>query len=379
MANEVQSGKPHLEIEEVEPAVGGLRDSTNVLKLGLFSTNVSGGMNLSAVSRQHGFSWDHVNSIARRADELNFEFLVPVARWLGYKGEVDAHGATFETFTWASGIAATTKQITIAATAHLPILHPVLAAKLAATADQISHGRLALNAVMGWYEPEMAMFDIRLRAHDARYQHGAEWIGVVEKLWSENDPFDFAGDWIKVENAYSKPAPVRKPLLLNAGTSEEGIDFCARLCDYNLGMVADYGRLKGLSDTIKNHARTKYQREIGTLNVCFVICRDTRKEAEETYDRIVEAGDWEAAKNLLHYVGINSESFPDLHNLQELMIATGGGLPLIGTPEEVAEGLAKVSAAGVDGVALGFLDYLEEIDQFDSQVVPLLREAGLRN
>jgi alkanesulfonate monooxygenase SsuD/methylene tetrahydromethanopterin reductase-like flavin-dependent oxidoreductase (luciferase family) len=44
----------------------------------------------------------------------------------------------------------------------------------------------------------------------------------------------------------------------------------------------------------------------------------------------------------------------------------------------VTDQLAQVSAAGIDGVVFGFLDYNEELKYFDSAVMPLLRQAGLR-
>jgi alkanesulfonate monooxygenase SsuD/methylene tetrahydromethanopterin reductase-like flavin-dependent oxidoreductase (luciferase family) len=55
-----------------------------------------------------------------------------------------------------------------------------------------------------------------------------------------------------------------------------------------------------------------------------------------------------------------------------------GALPLVGTAEQVAEQLVRMHDLGIGGVALGWLDYAEGIERFNAEVMPLLRQAGLR-
>ena len=71
------------------------------------------------------------------ADEAGIDFLLPIGRWKGYGGESDFHGTTFETVTWACGLLAATKRITIFGTVHAPLFHPLIAAKEMVTADHI--------------------------------------------------------------------------------------------------------------------------------------------------------------------------------------------------------------------------------------------------
>ena len=79
-------------------------------------------------------------------------------------------------------------------------------------------------------------------------------------------------------------------------------------------------------------------------------------------------------------LGIESQSFNDrIDKHRERIVAGWGTNPIIGTPEQVTAQLAEVSAAGIDGVVFGFLDYNEELKYFDSAVMPLLRQAGLRS
>jgi alkanesulfonate monooxygenase SsuD/methylene tetrahydromethanopterin reductase-like flavin-dependent oxidoreductase (luciferase family) len=67
---------------------------------------------------------------------------------------------------------------------HVPIAHPVMVAKTAATADHISGGRLGLNIVAGWHNEELAIFGLDEREHDERYDVADEWAEVLKQLWT---------------------------------------------------------------------------------------------------------------------------------------------------------------------------------------------------
>jgi len=130
---------------------------------------------------------------------------------------------------------------------------------------------------------------------------------------------------------------------------------------------------------VREMARTDYQRDIGVCTSALVVCRETEAEARRVYRSIIEQGDWVAADNLMKVLGIESQSFNDrIEKYRERVVAGWGTNPIIGTPEQVTTQLAEVSAAGVDGIVFGFLDYNEELKYFDSAVMPLLRQAGLR-
>ena len=60
-------------------------------------------------------------------------------------------------------------------------------------------------------------------------------------------------------------------------------------------------------------------------------------------------------------------------------IAGHGGYPLIGTPEELVEQMEKLVRMGVDGLLLSWVDYLGECQQWIDEVMPLMRQAGLRS
>jgi FMNH2-dependent dimethyl sulfone monooxygenase len=165
----------------------------NKLKLGIFSPNCSGGMAVTKVPERWDASWENNLKLAQMADDAGIEFLLPIARWKGYGGETDFEGSTLETITWACGLLAKTKRITVFGTVHAPLVHPIFAAKQMVTVSHVSEGRFGLNIVCGWNQDEFEMFGIAQREHDTRYEYGQEWWDVVQKIWSEDAPFDYNG------------------------------------------------------------------------------------------------------------------------------------------------------------------------------------------
>ena len=84
------------------------------------------------------------------ADRAGIEFFLPIARWKGFGGEVNSREWCFETLTYAAALAGVTQRIALFSTVHVPMVHPVFAAKALATVDHASGGRAGLNIVCGW-------------------------------------------------------------------------------------------------------------------------------------------------------------------------------------------------------------------------------------
>ncbi|MGV9711025.1 LLM class flavin-dependent oxidoreductase [Gordonia sp. NPDC003424] len=225
------------------------------------------------------------------------------------------------------------------------------------------------------------MFGGSQRQHDDRYAFGDEWMSVVKHLWTEPDAFDFEGEYFTVREAQAQPKPVQRPgpVLVNAGNSPAGMAFSAKHVDFNFATVDTLENASSYATTVRELARTEYHRQIGLMTYAFVICRDTEAEANEVKEAIIDAGDREGANNLMSILGMQSESYASqLRQFQERFILGYGGYPIIGTPEQVVDELGALSATGMDGVIVGFLDYERELAQFGEKVMPLLVEAGLR-
>ena len=369
-------------IEQAERAAMG---SANRLKLGLFGANCSSGRAVTLVPERWSGSWFDCLKLARMADDAGLEFMLPIGRWKGYGGETDYQGATLETVTWACGLLANTRRLTVFGTVHAPLLPPLIAAKQFVTADHIGEGRFGLNLVCGWNEGEFEMFGATLRDHASRYEYAQEWLDAIKLAWSPREDFDFAGRFIRLQGVRAKPKPFggSRPLIMNAGASPTGQDFAIRNCDalfstISLGMsFADTARHV---EKVRALAR-QAGREIDIYTVGVVTCRPTAGEAEDYYRHcIVDNADWQAVDNILAMKNITPQNHdPDEFQRIRRHQANGmGGLPLVGDPDTVAQQLARLAAAGLRGIAVSFVNYLDELPYFCAEILPRLARSGLR-
>jgi alkanesulfonate monooxygenase SsuD/methylene tetrahydromethanopterin reductase-like flavin-dependent oxidoreductase (luciferase family) len=106
-----------------------------------------------------------------------------------------------------------------------------------------------------------------------------------------------------------------------------------------------------------------------------VVWRDSEQEAAEERRRLVENMDHEAAENWARGLLVQSGSF-DRFSLEKLAVG-GGGLPIFGTAEQVAEKLARLYRDGIDGVLLTFLDFYQDTIRFKREIMPLLRQLDV--
>lgn len=368
-----------------------LREASNPLfndrrlRLGTFSTNLSGGCAISSIDGALEATWDNTLELARMADEMEFEALVPVGRWKGFGGVTDFNGQGFETFSWAAGIAAETKYSGIFATSHVPTVHPIMVAKQATTIDHISRGRFSLNVVTGWYRPEIEMFGAPQMSHDDRYDCAAEWLEIIKRLWTEDGEVDFEGRYYRVRGAVLAPKPLQQPhpVVMNAGGSEKGRHYAAKYCDVAFVILEahDFNYLKSRVDQYRALAREQYGRELLVWTYAYVVQGETEKEAKAYFDEYVhQKGDLAAVDNLVETMGMNAQTLPPaaLQAIKIHFMAGWGGFPLIGTREQVVDGLAMLAKAGFDGVLLSWPRYIADMHDFQRRTYPLLVQAGLR-
>jgi alkanesulfonate monooxygenase SsuD/methylene tetrahydromethanopterin reductase-like flavin-dependent oxidoreductase (luciferase family) len=341
---------------------------------------------MTTVPEQYELTWPNTLDVALQADRAGFEALVPYARWRSFVDAGHRSGRVFETLTWAAGLAAQTSYSAVMSTCHVPIVHPLLAAKAAATIDAISGGRFALNIVCGWFEPEIEMFNIPRLDHDERYRFADEWITALKKLWSEDDYFDVAGDYVHLERAISQPKPIQRPFpaLMNAGGSDAGRQFVAKHCDlaFIIPRQDDDDAIKAQVDNYRKLAREESGREIQVWSSAYVAQADSREDALKYVDYYaLKHGDNP------HVDAFISESITRsrviepaaLEKLRYSIKAGLAGVPLLGTAQDIVSKLERISRCGIDGLLLVWMDFQNGIRRFNDDVLPLMLQAGLRH
>lgn len=356
----------------------------NRMKIGIIAMNCSHGSTITQADGTWEMNWPDTKEVAVMADQAGFEVLLPVARWKGYGGPTNFNNRTFETYNWASAVAAVTDYSCIFSTSHVPLIHPVAAAKQCATIDHISGGRFALNVVCGWFKNEFEMFQANWSKHDVRYEYAAEWLKFVRQIWTQEGEFSFEGRWFKSDNVWSEPKPIQKPMppVMNAGGSEAGQAFAATQADMNFVILKERDPEGGKAqiDHLKNMAR-EAGRDVKSWVHVYVVCRETEQEARDYLNHyVVDKGDYEAVNNLLEIFGMQSETLPKevLDEFRFHFIAGHGGYPLVGTPEQIVDEIGKLSDMGVDGMLISWVDYKTECKQWIDEIIPLMEQAGQR-
>lgn len=351
----------------------------NLFKLGLFGANLAG-IGLTVVAERWMATWDDNVEAARLAEQAGFDFLLPVARWKGYGGETDPQGTSFETLTWATGLLALTQRITVFATVHVPMIHPVLAAKQCVTADHVGHGRFGLNIVCGWNDDEFQMFGMQRMTED-RYEYAREWLDVVKAVWTRPDTFDHSGRYFQLSGVRAMPKPVggTLPPLLNAGQSAEGVAFATQHCDVLFSSPPGRDPTR-LAPTIADIRSRAPRSDFPIFTACVVICRRTRQEALDFQQYCAENGDRVAIDNVLSAKLRSGRAIAggELNQARQ-DAAKSMAVYVVGDPQEVAQQLQQLHQAGADGVALMFTNQLAELPLFVAEVLPLLRRMGIRH
>jgi probable F420-dependent oxidoreductase len=123
----------------------------------------------------------------------------------------DPKSPQLECFTMLSAIAAVTRNVKLMPTvAAMSFRTPPLLAKIAATLDQVSDGRLVLGLGAGWQPGEYHAHGYAYPSNLERLEQLREGIAVLKAMWTEEEP-TYRGRYFRIEKAYANPRPVQKP------------------------------------------------------------------------------------------------------------------------------------------------------------------------
>ncbi|MBL8648390.1 MAG: LLM class flavin-dependent oxidoreductase [Sphingosinicella sp.] len=359
----------------------------NKLKLGLFALNGIG-ISMTTAPEALNANWDESIAVSKAADEAGFEANVPYARWRGFVEDEPGHrsGNVMDCYTWAAATSQLTKRSGVFSTSHVPTIHPIAAAKQCATIDLISGGRFGLNVVAGWNKPELDMFGAPMKEHDDRYAQAAEWIDIIQQLWSRDEAFDYDGQFYTIKKGISLPKPKQKPFppIMNAGGSDRGRAFAAKYADMAFIIVKseDPDEIRAEADLYRRTAREEYGRDLQIWSYAYVVQRDSEKEARDFLNYYaVQYGDDKALDGWMHLQGMHTQlmSKEAMEAMRFRFKAGNGGFELVGTADQIAERLQLLSKGGIDGVLLGWVGYEDGINRFTQHVMPRLVQAGLRH
>ncbi|MEU6781652.1 LLM class flavin-dependent oxidoreductase [Nonomuraea angiospora] len=154
--------------------------------------------------------WREADAIPEIEHAWLFDHLLPIFG--------DPDGTTYEGWTLLSALAAQTQRLRLGVLVTSNRFRPpALLAKIAATVDIVSGGRLDFGIGAG-SRPSWPMARREYDAHGLPFHDAAHAVGslaeactVIRRLWTENEPFDFHGDYVRLTGAFCNPKPVQRP------------------------------------------------------------------------------------------------------------------------------------------------------------------------
>lgn len=192
--------------------------------------------------------------LAERADELGFDS-VWVVDHVVLPAEVASRYPYNERgvagFTWRSDVydplvlisalAQRTRRAQIGvAVLVLPYRHPLMTAKMLATADRLSGGRVILGAGAGWLQEEFEALGLPAEHFTRRGAVTDDYIRAIKEAWTNTGPSRYSGEFVRFTDAGTFPHPSRRPHIpiWAGGKGRRALRRAVRLCDGYLGIAA---------------------------------------------------------------------------------------------------------------------------------------------
>lgn len=312
---------------------------------------------------------------------------------LGYYGVLIPTGKSCED-AWlvASALAPLTKRLRYLVAVRPGLQPPSLAARMAATLDRLSEGRLLINVVTGG-DPVENKGDGIFLSHTERYQVTREFLSVYSRLL-KGEKVDFQGEHLRVEGAEVLFPPVQEngPPLFFGGSSEDALEVAANQIDTYLTWGEPVEQVAEKIAVVRQRAQARGRTlEYGIR--LHVIVRETEEEAWAAADKLIAHLDddtiaaaqkifsrmdstGQARMSALH--GGSKESLRIAPNLWAGvgLVRGGAGTALVGNPQQVAERIREYQALGITHFIFSGYPHLEEAHRFAELVMPLLPLAG---
>lgn len=271
--------------------------------------------------------------------------------------------ATHEAWSLMSAHAATTSRIKLGQMCTaMSYRNPVYLAKVAATADIISGGRIQMGIGGGWYEHEWRAYGYGFPSARVRLGRLDEGVQIMRDAWRDGK-VSFDGKHYQVDGAIVAPKPLQDngiPLWIAGGGEKVTLRIAAQYAQYT-NFTPEPDAFAHKSQVLAGHCRdvgTDFDAIVRSVNVNAIVGpseADVKDRLQRVRDRMVG------------YVG---EAAADA-----MIAGTSGPDSATGTPEQVVERLTKLRDLGCDYAICYFPEAAYDrsgIELFESQVIPAL-------
>ena len=323
---------------------------------------------------------------------VDFAYLRQIAQAadaLGYFGVLLPTGKSCEdSWVVASALAPQTERLRFLVAVRPGLQSPAVAARMTATLDRISQGRLMINVVTGG-DPIENKGDGLFLSHDERYDLTREFLEIYTALL-RGETVTRSSKHLQVEAGKLLFLPFQEPMppLYFGGSSETGIEVAAQLVDKYLTWGEPPEEVAKKIATVRRAALARGRKVTFGIRL-HVIVRETAEEAWRAADKLIshldDATIATAQKVFSRMDSIGQSRMAALHGGRRDrlevspnlwagvgLVRGGAGTALVGDPETVAQRMREYIAIGIDSFIMSGYPHLEEAYRFAELVMPLL-------
>jgi dimethylsulfone monooxygenase len=296
--------------------------------------------------------------LAIRAEERGFDFICCDDHLISPFPPMGSFDGCYEAWTAMAYLAAKTNRVKLTHMTLIPTFrNPAVLAKMAATLDLLSGGRLILNLGAGWYRREFEAFNLPWEGHRERIQREREAIAIIRALWTEGE-VSHQGKYYSLDKATLFPKPLQKPTppIWVGGDSRSSMELAAELGDGWLFHGHSVEEARRMIESIKPLLR----RNVAEFSFCtalFVSMGANAKSADAKFRQMIPEGTW----NSFMKAAIRKE----IHNR------------ILGSPEECIRRIHEYTGCGVTNLITIFVDP-GDVEVFASKVLPEVREREVK-
>ncbi len=210
------------------------------------------------IEGQNGLTWPRWQRIAQTVEDLGFAGLY---RSDHYTNASPPDKDSLELWTSLTWLASHTQRIEFGPlVSPVSFRHPTMTARMAASVDDLSHGRLTLGLGAGWQEREHRNFGWQLLDLPERFVRFQEGLEVITRLLNNDQPTDFEGRYFRLKDAILLPRPQRPggpPILIGGNGPKRTLPLVARYADEWNALFIDLPTFRSLNQRLDDLLRAE--------------------------------------------------------------------------------------------------------------------------
>ena len=317
------------------------------------------GWRLDLVGIETTEQWPAILSVAKTIESVGYESVWVYDHF--HTVPVPTAEVTYEAWTLMAALAAATDTVRLGqmctCNGYRP---PAYLAKVAASIDAISGGRLEMGIGAGWYEHEYDGYGYPFPKASVRIGELREAVEIMQRMWTE-DEVSFEGKHYQLSGAICQPKPVQQPHIpfwVAGGGEKLTLNVAARYASYtNFGQTLEEFQHK--SEVLRGHCR-----DVGSDFDAIVRSTNFNVVCEETEADVAERIEW---------IKDRYRPFVDEERLGRVEALFR---PMAGTPEQLVERIRPWADAGMTYAIVYFYEAAYDssgLERFAREVIPALR------